>query len=179
MNFKFPITLAFVFCMILGGCRLYSRHRILEVWGDWNTCDELSMGVGTLNHLPYHAPEVARFNWMYGVKTYKPLVKQKKHSQAEESSQSPTLDDPWIPKTPSNSYEKQATPHRVDVPENNAENLAPGLSTAEVINEKDHPVQYAGSNDSEATDEESLLMQYPEGDLETISGSRPRHSFRR
>ncbi|MFN0198552.1 MAG: hypothetical protein ACKVT0_17535 [Planctomycetaceae bacterium] len=126
-----------------------------------------------MSHLPYHAPEVARFNWMYGMRTYKPLLKQKTHHHQDESSQLPAHEDTWVPESPRKSSEKPATQHRMDKPESQSAAEPSAIPIADAGIENSHLVIFMRSDYSEL-DDASLLMQYPKGDLDSIPGSRPR-----
>ena len=159
-------------CVNTVGCRLYSRHRILSVWGDWNTYEQPAFVVDGKNHLPYRGPEVAYFNWMYGMKTYKPLQK-KKYRQRHDDACPPVDGVPMflgMPLFPSGRVSSQAEKSPQPIPENSSErerDASPADPSTDTPSPSYVPIQH------EEADDELSFDVYPPGDLKSISGSGP------
>ncbi|MDA0835906.1 MAG: hypothetical protein O2955_11095 [Planctomycetota bacterium] len=182
------ILLLVCLCISAGGCRFYSRHQILSVWGDWNTYEQPAFVVDDKNHLPYRGPEVAYFNWMYGSRTYKPIEKKKNgdHFAGCNLFGEGPLTILGIPLLPNSRTETQESPQLL--PENiinqksspSVEATRPPIPTAKQSFQLYLPMGYQNVTRPEKfdpqPDDESSLNEYPLGNLKTLSGSRPNES---
>lgn len=61
------IGLAALFCG--SGCVYRSPLKTCRLWADYNTLGTPALIIEETDHLPYHAPRVERYRWMYNLDT--------------------------------------------------------------------------------------------------------------
>lgn len=179
------ILTAVLLCASMTGCRLYSRHRILSVWADWNTYEQTAFVVDDKNHLPYRGAEVAHFNWMYGKRQYKPLHKPKRREKICEPAT--VFGMPLYPSGLFNKDGKDApeevaptTPAPIGSPSATPVETAPsGSANAPTADNWLYPFEPIGheepADEKFAEEEDGFSFEfYPPSDLNSLDGSRPR-----
>ena len=63
------LLIGFAVLLCGSGCVYRSPLRTCRLWADYNTLGTPAMFIEETDHLPYHAPRVERYRWMYNLDT--------------------------------------------------------------------------------------------------------------